>query len=330
MLPRHAAALSVALGLASSATPSLADRPTEKPSKVAPQSALREATDRDALKQRAPINFDVELTEGPPSGRPDDLDTARSFAGKVFALDESYRQTPLSAAPIAGLRAKELRGCRGECSAAPHGLEVDLLLVVTQRGCALSGVLIDLQSGLLTGKVSWPVIGGVNPPAGAIASLNASGPVIGGTNPPPRAIASLNASGPVIRGANPPAGATASLNASPPPPSSCDDAVWFEGLGELVSRARELDRQRRQLPSKPICRTFSDLPRGRVVLESKPWATVVDEGLLIGSTPLERSLSAGCHRVTLIAGEGPLPRRSKTLPLLVSPGQPRSFRASLE
>ena len=310
MLPRHAAALSVALGLASSATPSLADRPTEKPSKVAPQSALREATDRDALKQRAPINFDVELTEGPPSGRSDDLDTARSFAGKVFALDESYRQTPLSAAPIAGLRAKELRGCRGECSAAPHGLEVDLLLVVTQRGCALSGVLIDLQSGLLTGKVSWPVIGGVNPPAGAIASLNASGPVIGGTNPPP--------------------GAIASLNASPPPPSSCDDAVWFEGLGELVSRARELDRQRRQLPSKPICRTFSDLPRGRVVLESKPWATVVDEGLLIGSTPLERSLSAGCHRVTLIAGEGPLPRRSKTLPLLVSPGQPRSFRASLE
>lgn len=270
MLPRHAVALSVALGLASSATPSLADRPTEKPSKEAPQSALREATDRDALKQRGPISFDVELTEGPPSGRPDDLDTARSFAGKVFALDEGYRQAPLSAAPVAGLRAKELRGCRGECSAAPHGLEVDLLLVVTQRGCALSAAAMDLQSGLLTAKVSVPA------------------------------------------------------------PSSCDDSAWFEGLGELVALAREADRRRRQLPPRPICRTFSDLPRGRVVLESKPWATVVDEGLLIGSTPLERSLSAGCHRVTLIAGEGPLPRRSKTLPLLVSPGHPRRFRASLE
>jgi len=33
----------------------------------------------------------------------------------------------------------------------------------------------------------------VNPPAGAIASLNASGPVIGGVNPPAGAIASLNA-----------------------------------------------------------------------------------------------------------------------------------------
>ena len=42
-------------------------------------------------------------------------------------------------------------------------------------------------------KASWPVIGGVNPPAGAIASLNTSWPVIGGVNPPAGAIASLNA-----------------------------------------------------------------------------------------------------------------------------------------
>jgi len=45
------------------------------------------------------------------------------------------------------------------------------------------------------GEESGPVIGGMNPPAGAIASLNASGPVIGGMNPPAGAIASLNASG---------------------------------------------------------------------------------------------------------------------------------------
>ncbi len=63
---------------------------------------------------------------------------------------------------------------------------------------------------------SGPVIGGMNPPAGAIASLNESGPVIGGMNPPAGAIASLNESGPVIGGMNPPAGAIASLNAFGP------------------------------------------------------------------------------------------------------------------
>ena len=40
---------------------------------------------------------------------------------------------------------------------------------------------------------SVPVIGGMNPPAGATASLNASEPVIGGMNPPAGATASLNA-----------------------------------------------------------------------------------------------------------------------------------------
>ncbi len=63
---------------------------------------------------------------------------------------------------------------------------------------------------------SRPVIGGMNPPAGAIASLNGSWPVIGGMNPPAGAIASLNASWPVVGGMNPPAGAIASLNASRP------------------------------------------------------------------------------------------------------------------
>ncbi len=43
-----------------------------------------------------------------------------------------------------------------------------------------------------------PVIGGMNPPAGASASLNASRPVIGGMNPPAGASASLNASGPAV------------------------------------------------------------------------------------------------------------------------------------
>ena len=55
----------------------------------------------------------------------------------------------------------------------------------------------------------------MNPPAGATASLNASGPVSGGMNPPEGATASLNASGPVSGGMNPPEGATASLNTSP-------------------------------------------------------------------------------------------------------------------
>lgn len=274
MLPRHAAALSVAIGLASSATLSLADRPAEKPLKPAPGSGLREAREGDALggftRSSGTIAFDVELNEGPPTARPDDLDTARSFAAKVFALDEGYRHKALSTAPTAERRAKELRRCRGECSVAPRGLELDLVLVVTQKGCALSGELIDLESGLLTGKV-------------AIAL-----------------------------------------------PSTCDDASWFEALGELVGRARELDRTKRKLPSRPICRAFSDLPRGRIVLESEPWATVVDEGLLLGSTPLERSLSPGCHKVMLIAGEGPLPRRSKTVPLLVSPGHSRHVRTSLD
>ncbi len=274
MLPRHAAALSVAIGLASSASLSLADRPTEKPLKPVAGTGLREAKDGDALggftRPNGTIAFDIDLNEGPPTARPDDLDTARSFAAKVFALDESYLHKALSNAPIAERRTKELARCRGECSVAPRGLELDLVLVVTQKGCALSGELIDLERGLLTGR------------------------------------------------------------ANVAPPSTCDDASWFEALGELVSRARELDRVKRKLPARPICRAFSDLPRGRIMLESKPWATVVDEGLLLGSTPLERSLSSGCHKVTLIAGEGPLPRRSKIVPLLVSPGHPRHFRASLD
>lgn len=274
MLPRHAAALSVAIGLASSATPTRADRPAEKPLKQAAGTGLREATQTDALggftRSSGTIAFDVELNEGPPSARPDDLDTARSFAAKVFALDESYRHQALESAPIAERRAKELVRCRGECGVAPRGLELDLVLVVTQKGCALSGELIDLESGLLTGRAH-------------VAATTA-----------------------------------------------CDDASWFESLGELVSRARELDRVKRKLPSRPICRAFSDLPRGRIVLEAKPWATVVDEGLLLGSTPLERSLSSGCHKVTLIAGEGPLPRRSKIVPLLVSPGQVRRFSLALD
>ncbi len=58
-----------------------------------------------------------------------------------------------------------------------------------------------------------PVIGGMNPPAGAIASLYEPRPVIGGMNPPAGAIASLYEPRPVIGGMNPPAGAIASLYA---------------------------------------------------------------------------------------------------------------------
>ncbi len=53
--------------------------------------------------------------------------------------------------------------------------------------------LIAATHSALT-DASGPVIGGVNPPAGAIASLYASGPVVGGVNPPAGAIASVYAS----------------------------------------------------------------------------------------------------------------------------------------
>ncbi len=123
----------------------------------------------------------------------------------------------------------------------------------------------------------------MNPPAGAIAALNASGPVIGGMNPPAGAIAALNASGPVIGGMNPPAGAIATiatLNASL-------GGVLFYTLLILVSACAPSGAE----PDAGSGCPTHDAPSFEVGTGDAEF-TAISEGMPL---PMARGIQGGCH-----------------------------------
>jgi len=160
----------------------------------------------------APISADlpkaISVDIGGPEAEPDKVTAEQRFDWSVVS-DDLVIDVDLSE-----IEGEDLAELRGE-------INVRITRPPTRVPTAdLPEYVLDGASDLIPlprpSQGSEPVIGGMNPPAGAIASLNASEPVIGGMNPPAGAIASLNASEPVIGGMNPPAGAIASLNASEP------------------------------------------------------------------------------------------------------------------
>lgn len=148
------------------------------------------------------------------------LALATHSGARVHALEASYRSTEtilhaaravLGAQPISGGAIVPARAGGAPVTLLCHHDPTAEAIHLADRAIALHdagtpwseiGVLVRLNAQLppiaehfaLRGVpfqmvASGPVIDGVNPPAGAIASVNASGPAIGGVNPPAGAIA---------------------------------------------------------------------------------------------------------------------------------------------